>query len=434
MKKKKIFLKTFGCQMNVADSEYFASILISTGDFEVTNDIKEADVIVVNTCSVRKHAEDRESSFIGRLKKFKDESKTIIVLGCFAQKAKEELKRKFPFIDIIVGPLEYEYLPEILKERLGINSLSSNIHFNIFNKVSVFVPIMTGCNNYCSYCIVPYVRGREKSRPVRDILNEIKSLLDKGVKEVVLLGQNVNSYSGLKSDSIKINFANLLEEIASLDSKEKFWIGFLTNHPKDMNYDIIKTIKSYPNISRHIHLPLQSGSNRILKLMNRNYTVEKYKELVELIRREIPDVSITTDLIVGFPTEQEEDFQQTIKAVKEIEFDSAFVFKYSVREKTKSAELPDDVEDEVKERRHYELLNLCDTIARQKNKNYINSEVEVLVVSKSDKKNVFLGKTINDRIVEICSDKDLLGNFVKVKIKDVKFHTLIGTVSLVDSS
>jgi tRNA-2-methylthio-N6-dimethylallyladenosine synthase len=293
---------------------------------------------------------------------------------------------------------------------------------------------MTGCNNYCSYCIVPYVRGREKSRPVRDILNEIKSLLDKGVKEVVLLGQNVNSYSGLKSDSIKINFANLLEEIASLDSKEKFWIGFLTNHPKDMNYDIIKTIKSYPNISRHIHLPLQSGSNRILKLMNRNYTVEKYKELVELIRREIPDVSITTDLIVGFPTEQEEDFQQTIKAVKEIEFDSAFVFKYSVREKTKSAELPDDVEDEVKERRHYELLNLCDTIARQKNKNYINFEVEVLVVSKSDKKNVFLGKTINDRIVEICSDRDLLGNFVKVKIKDVKFHTLIGTVSLVDSS
>ncbi len=428
MKKKKFFLKTFGCQMNVADSEYFASILLSTGDFEVTNDIKEADVIVVNTCSVRKHAEDRESSFIGRLKKFKDESKTIIVLGCFAQKAKEELKRKFPFIDIIVGPLEYEYLPEILKERLGINSLSSNIHFNIFDKVSVFVPIMTGCNNYCSYCIVPYVRGREKSRPVRDILNEIKCLLDKGVKEVVLLGQNVNSYSGLKSDSIKINFANLLEEIASLDSKEKFWIGFLTNHPKDMTYDIVKTIKSYPNISRHIHLPLQSGSNRILKLMNRNYTFEKYKELVELIRREIPDVSITTDLIVGFPTEQEEDFQQTIKAVKEIEFDSAFVFKYSVREKTKSAELPDDVEDEVKERRHYELLNLCDTIARQKNKNYINSEVEVLVVSKSDKKNVFLGKTINDRIVEICSDRDLLGNFVKVKIKDVKFHTLIGEV------
>lgn len=425
----KVFFQTFGCQMNIADSENIASMLITTDNFEITNTINNADVIIVNTCSVRQHAEDRAKSFIGRLKKLKikNEKLKIIVIGCFAQRAKLELQKKFPFVDLIVGPLDYEYLPEILSNLLEIKIQNAQ-HLNIFNNVSVFVPIMTGCNNFCSYCIVPYVRGKEKSRPFKEIIKEVKSLIENGVKEIILIGQNVNSYKDTYSEQEKIeivDFAYLLETVANIDKKNKFWIRFLTNHPKDMNYKIIETIKRYPNISRHIHLPLQSGSNRILQLMNRNYTVEKYKEIIQMIRTEIPDISITTDLIVGFPTETDEDFKKTVEAVEEIQFDSAFVFKYSTRKGTKAAELPDDVPKSVKEERHYQLLTLCDSIAKQKNSKYISSTQEVLIVSKTD--NHFVGKTLSNKTIEIFTDSTnlKLGDFVLVNINSIKNHTLV---------
>lgn len=434
--KHKIYIQTFGCQMNVADSEYIVSMLLATGNFEITEKIDTADIIIVNTCSVRQHAEDRAESFIGKLKnlKLKNEKLKIIVIGCFAQRAKFELQKKYPFIDIITGPLEYEYLPEILNATFKLNLSSNNsYHINLFNKVSVFVPIMTGCNNFCSYCIVPYVRGEEKSRPAKEILDEIKILLDKGVKEIILIGQNVNSYkssndkSEIGTQKEEIVFAKLLEMVASLNTQQKFWIRFLTNHPKDMNYDIIKTIKNYPNISRHIHLPLQSASNRILNLMNRSYTVEKYKEIVQMIRNEIPEISITTDLIVGFPTETEDDFQQTVKTVEELQFDSAFVFKYSPRKGTKAAELPDDVPKQIKEKRHYTLLSVCDSIAKQKNSKYLNSKQKVLIVSKTE--NHFIGKTLSNKTVEIITNSNIeLGDFVTVTINSVKTHTLIAKI------
>lgn len=429
---QKVYFKTFGCQMNVYDSEYLASLFVSSGNFTITDSLKDADIIVINTCSVRKHAENKAESFIGRLKKLKSKNKKskIIVIGCFAQKAKQELKNKFPFIDLIVGPLEYEYLTEVISSEFAIKPIDKK-HINLFNKISVFVPIMTGCNNFCSYCIVPYVRGREKSRNIDDILSEIKTLLENGVKEITLIGQNVNSYYYEHFDSStgeisKIKFSNLLEKIANIEHDTKFWIRFLTNHPKDMNLDIIEVIKKYPNISKHIHLPLQSGSNRILKLMNRNYTVEKYKELINTIRKKIDNVSITTDLIVGFPSETEQDFIETLKAVEEIQFDAAFVFKYSPRKGTKAYELKDDVPQEIKEKRHFELLSLCEKNAYEKNKKYIGNSLEVLIVSKN--KDVHIGKTLNNKTVEIRSKEDILGKFLNVKITDIKIHTLIGEI------
>ena len=425
----KVFFKTFGCQMNVSDSEYIASLLISEGDYELTNNIKEASLIIVNTCSVRKHAEDREKSFIGQLKKlkFKNNCK-LVVLGCFVQKAKDELKKQFPYVDLFIGPLEYEYLPEIIKNEFGIQNFNTKLHVNVFNKTSCFVPIMKGCDNFCSYCIVPYVRGREISRNLNDIIEEINFLLNNDVKEIILIGQNVNSYKFEDNNGNVVTFAKLLEKVAVLNPQKKYWVGFLTNHPKDMTYDIVQTIKTYDNISRHIHLPLQSGSNKILELMNRKYTIEKYKQIVEMIRTEIPDISITTDFIVGFPNETEEDFQQTLHAVKEIQFDAAFVFKYSSREGTKAASLPDNVPKEIKEKRHYELLSLCDTIAAQKNKKYVNKEVEVLVISQNEKnrKKFCIGKTLDNKTVEIYTSKnEIMSSFIKTKIKDVKLHTLI---------
>jgi tRNA-2-methylthio-N6-dimethylallyladenosine synthase len=427
--KNKVFFKTFGCQMNVSDSEYIASLLISEVDYELTNNIKEASLIIVNTCSVRKHAEDREKSFIGQLKKLKLKNNCkLVVLGCFVQKAKDELKKQFPYVDLFIGPLEYEYLPEIIKNEFGIQNINTKLHINVFNKTSCFVPIMKGCNNFCSYCIVPYVRGKEISRNFNDIIEEVNFLLNNNVKEIILIGQNVNSYKWEDNNGNVISFAKLLEKIAVLNPQKKYWIRFLTNHPKDMSYDIVQTIKTYDNISRHIHLPLQSGSNKILELMNRKYTIEKYKQIVEMIRTEIPDISITSDLIVGFPNETEEDFQQTLHAVKEIQFDAAFVFKYSPREGTKAALLPDNVPKEIKEKRHYELLSLCDTIAAKKNKNCIGKEKEILVVAQNYKngKNFYIGKTLYNKTVEIETEKnELIGNFITTKIKDAKLHTLI---------
>ncbi len=430
--KQKVFFKTFGCQMNVADSEYVASLLVSKENYEITQNINEADLIIVNTCCVRKHAEDREKSFLGQLKKIKLKNNCkIIVLGCLVQKAKNELKRQFPYIDLFIGPTEYENLCQILENELDFQITNPQIHINVFNKTSCFVPIMKGCNNFCSYCIVPYVRGREVSIDINNIIKEVNFLLDNGVKEIILIGQNVNSYKWDNNGNI-ITFAKLLEKVATLNTDKKYWVRFLTNHPKDMNYEIVKTIKTYNNISRHIHLPLQSGSNKILELMNRNYTLEKYKQIVEMIRSEIPEISITTDLIVGFPYETEEDFKQTLQAVKDIQFDAAFVFKYSPREGTKAYLLPDNVPKEVKEKRHAELLSLCDGIASQKNKKYLEKEVETLIISQNFKhaKSYYIGKTLENKTVEIITKKTgLVGNFVKTKIKEVKLHTLIGELS-----
>ncbi|MFQ3676001.1 MAG: MiaB/RimO family radical SAM methylthiotransferase, partial [Endomicrobiia bacterium] len=309
------------------------------------------------------------------------------------------------------------------------------------NQISAFVPIMVGCNNYCSYCIVPYVRGKEKSLPVENILDEIKYLLKNGVKEITLLGQNVNSYHSPKfvvhsselnnkSTNDYVNFEQLLEKIAELKFQlnNNFWIRFMTNHPKDMNEKIVTLMKNYANICKHIHLPLQSGSDKILNLMNRNYTAKKYYELIQMIRDIIPEISITTDLIVGFPSETEEDFMQTYNLVEKIQFDSAFVFKYSPREGTKAAEFLDDVPKETKEKRHFKLLSLCESIAKNINYKYINKIYQGLIFEKKEK-NTYYARLESNRTVQLNTEKKLeLGNFVNIKVVDIKKHNLIGTI------
>ncbi len=427
----KFFIRTFGCQMNISDSKKIESILLSNPNFSLAENINNANLVIVNTCSVRKHAEERVESFVGELKKYKIQNPKlkIIIVGCYAQKSKLELKKKFSYIDNFIGTLEYDYLPEILSKILKTPIKKNKFLKTKTHNISAFVPVMTGCNNYCSYCIVPYVRGKECSRTVEEILSEVKYLLNSGVKEIILLGQNVNSYRGENSKNQYLNFAQLLEKIATIYTKNKFWIRFMTNHPKDMNEEIVSTIKKYPNICHHIHLPLQSGSDKILKLMNRKYTSKKYYNLIKLIRKKIPDIAITTDLIVGFPKESERDFMKTYNMVKKIQFDSAFVFKYSARDGTKASKLKDTVDKNTKQYRHYKLLSLCETIAKKVNSKYINKEIEVLVTG-YDLKQGYIAKTFTNKTINIknFSNKKINPGFVKVRILETKKHNLIGKI------
>ncbi|MDI6640692.1 MAG: tRNA (N6-isopentenyl adenosine(37)-C2)-methylthiotransferase MiaB [Elusimicrobiota bacterium] len=465
---RKVFIRTFGCQMNVADSRFISDYLSTIG-YQQTENIKEAELVIVNTCTVRQHAEDRALSFIGQLKQLKikdpatlepsgcrNEGPKIVVAGCVAERLGEQLKKRYPYIDLIVSAKDVEYFPELFSrlsqfsqfsrfDRLELNQIitkSSNY------TVTTFVPITRGCNNYCSYCIVPYVRGEEKYRNLEEIINEIVLLVNRGIKEVTLLGQNVNSYRGFRvagsEFSEEFDFADLLTEINKISKLHR--IRFLTNHPKDMNEKIINAIVALPKVCKHVHLPLQSGSDRILELMNRKYTLKQYISIVNKLRTKIPEVSITTDIMVGFPTETKKDFEDTLNAVKSIQFDFAYVFKYSPREKTKSAELKDDVGQQTKEERHAKLLSISDEIAKEKSQRFINKTVEVLVES-MNKDGKLVGKTTCNRTVVLVNSKegtvredaggnsvgnerneDLISKLINAKIIGVKIHSLIGSI------
>ncbi|OGS45922.1 MAG: tRNA (N6-isopentenyl adenosine(37)-C2)-methylthiotransferase MiaB [Elusimicrobia bacterium RIFOXYD2_FULL_34_15] len=326
--------------MNVADSDTVAQQLIEKG-FSLTEQLNESDIIIINTCTVRQHAEDRAFSYIGDLGqlKIKNEKLKIVVLGCVASRLKESLKKKFPYIDHIIPANEIEKISEILKKDFYYTtSRTTNETF------SEFITITRGCSNFCSYCIVPYVRGPEESRPVIKILLDIEKLTNSGKYEITLLGQNVNSYN-----FGGIDFADLLVKINDIPEVKK--IGFMTSHPKDMSDKIIDSIASCEKVSHRIHLPLQSGSDKILKLMNRHYTKEKYLSIIEKLRKKIPDVKFTTDIIVGFPTETDEDFSETLEITKKVGFLSAYTFKYSPREYTKAFSMKDDVPMNIKKER-----------------------------------------------------------------------------------
>ena len=355
----KFYIRTFGCQMNVADSDLVAQQLIERG-FLLTENVNEADIIIVNTCTVRQHAEARALSYIGDLKKLilsatsatetladressadphKPKSRKIIVMGCVASRLKDELKKKFPFIDDVIPANEIEKVSEVLEKHY--DCLTSNLSNKTFSE---FVTITRGCSNFCSYCIVPYVRGPEESRPVIKILLDIEKLTNSGKHEITLLGQNVNSYNSNGTD-----FADLILKINDISEINK--LGFMTSHPKDMSDKIIDAIASCEKIPHQIHLPLQSGSDKILKLMNRHYTKEKYLTIIGKLKKKIPDVKFTTDIIVGFPDETEKDFNDTLEIVKEVNFASAFTFKYSPRENTKAFFMKDDVPMSIKKER-----------------------------------------------------------------------------------
>lgn len=408
----KVFIKTFGCQMNVYDSERMAGVL-GADDFEVTDDEKAAEYVVVNTCSVRQHAEDRALSYIGAAVK----NKKVIVTGCMAERMQDELMAKFPRLHAVVGTFNFSNITSAInrgkkKVFAGVTEEKYPVKLRRNEKVRGYITIMQGCDNFCAYCIVPFVRGRERSRDVDGILAEIRQLVSDGFKEVMFLGQNVNSFLDPKSG---LNFSGLLRKSAEIDGIER--IRFMTSHPKDLTDELIQSIASTPKVCKHIHLPLQSGSDRILKIMNRHYTSSWYLSRVEKIREFMPGGAITTDILVGFPGETDEDFNQTLEVMKKAGFDSSYIFKYSPRRGTKAALMEDQVDEKVKLTRLNNVLELQKQMSENITKTYLGKTVEILVTSRNMVITTMMeGITDNSKKVIIPGDLSMIGKFYKVKI------------------
>lgn len=433
---KKLYIETYGCQMNVADSEVVASVM-NTAGYEVVNDLESADAVFMNTCSIRDNAEQKIDSRLSYFQTIKKKRKLIVgVLGCMAERQKEALLES-KVVDLVVGPDAYLDLPNLIgmveqgHQAINVELSTTETYKDIIpsrisgNVISGYVSIMRGCNNFCSYCIVPYTRGRERSREVNSILNEIEDLKQRGFKEVVLLGQNVNSYRFMEREQ-EINFARLLAIVA--EAYPSMRIRFTTSHPKDMGDDVLETMAAYPNICRHIHLPVQSGSDRILKSMNRKYTREWYLNRIEAIRRILPDCGITTDLFCGFHNETEEDQQLSLSLLKEVVFDSAFMFKYSERPGTfASKNLPDNVPEEVKIERLNEIIALQNQMSALSNQRDVGKVFEVLVEGRSKRSSEQLfGRTSQNKVVVFPKGNHKVGDFVSVKISSSTSATLIG--------
>ncbi|MGA1862734.1 tRNA (N6-isopentenyl adenosine(37)-C2)-methylthiotransferase MiaB [Deferribacter thermophilus] len=432
----KLFIKTFGCQMNEYDSERIAAVFEERGYF-LTENVESADFAVINTCSVREKPYHKVESELGRLKKIKLKNPNfkIAVCGCVAQQDGEKFLERFDYVDLVFGTSAISRLHSLIDlveqgERIcDTNEGEDELTIPVFSRskqVSAFVTIMKGCDNFCSYCIVPYVRGREKSRKPSEILDEIKYLVDNGVKEVTLLGQNVNSYG--KGLDEKINFPQLLYLVNDINGLER--IRFVTSHPKDFDDELIFAMRDLHKVCEYLHLPLQAGSNKILKLMNRKYTYEEYKEKVFKAKELIPSLALSSDFIVGFPGEEDDDFEQTLKAISEIKYESIFAFKYSPRPKTKASSFDDNVSDEEKSRRLNELLNLQSKITEKINKSYVGKIQEVLIEGKSKKdENQFSGRNRQNKVVNILSNHKLnIGDIVKVEIVEAKKNSLLAKV------
>lgn len=435
---KKFFLETYGCQMNVADSEVVTAILETAG-YQSANSIEEADLILVNTCSVRDNAEQK---VLGRLQYFqslKRKKRTLIigVLGCMAERVQHDLIEKHG-VDLVAGPDAYMDLPNLIgaieqgEKAINIALSTTETYRSVMparpalKQISGYISIMRGCNNFCSYCIVPYTRGRERSRDPESILGELNDLSVKGYKEVTLLGQNVNSYRFECGDGRVITFPDLLKITA--EAAPEMRIRFTTSHPKDMSDETLHTIAAYPNICKFIHLPFQSGSNRILQLMNRKYTREWYLDRIAAIRSILPECGLSTDVFCGFHSETEEDHRLTLDLMKEVGFDSAFMFKYSERPGTHASKnLPDDVPEEVKIRRLEEIISLQNGISKQRNEHCIGKEFEILVegVSKRSSQQMF-GRTSQNKVVVFDRSTQKVGDLVKVIVTDASSATLIG--------
>lgn len=440
MNAKKIFIKTFGCQMNEYDSGKISDIAVSNAGYQPTDNIEEADLIVFNTCSIREKAQEKVFSDLGRareLKKEKPELK-IAVGGCVASQEGKNIIRRAPYVDIVFGPQTYHRLPELLKKRQETNRPQVDISFPEIEKfdhlpkphadtATAFVSIMEGCSKYCSYCVVPYTRGEEFSRPLQDVLLEIIQLAEQGVKEVTLLGQNVNAYRGEDPDGEIVDFALLLEYVAEIEGIER--IRYTTSHPKEFSKRLIEAYGKIPKLANHVHLPVQAGSDRVLAGMKRGYTVLEYKSIVRKLRQIRPDICIATDFIVGFPNETEEDFEKTMKLIEDVKFDASFSFVYSPRPGTPAAEMPDDTPQEVKLERLQRLQALNTKHAQEISQSMVSSIQRVLVVGKAKRgENMLSARTDNNRIVTFNGDESLIGKMISLKITDVYPHTLGGEI------
>ena len=443
MQNLNLFIETYGCQMNVYDSEVVLSILKKEG-YELCDRLEDADLILVNTCSIRENAEQRVWGRLDRFLQEKKHRKVIVgVLGCMAERIKQDLL-SHPAVDMVVGPDSYRELPKLL-EQLSDNSADKQMEIELSrtetyadivpvrmdkNGVTSFISIMRGCNNMCTYCIVPYVRGRERSRDPYTIVQEATTLYKAGYKEVNLLGQNVDSYlwKDPENPTKSVNFAQLLELVALVAPDLR--VRFSTSHPKDMSNGVLYSMAMYPNICTHIHLPVQSGSDRMLDKMNRKYDSATYLERIDKIREIIPDAAITTDIIAGFCSETEEDHQATIELLKKVRFDSAFMFQYSQRPNTKAARhFDDDVPLETKTRRLNEIIELQSAISLERNKECIGKTYEVLFdgTSKRDSEQLF-GRTLGNKVCGFSAPGYKAGDYATVKVESCTSATLIATL------
>ena len=416
MKNIKFYIETIGCQMNVNDSDKMAEVLSEKGCLR-TEDMLQADIVIVNTCSVRFSAEHKAYSLLGRLKEQKDINPDLIigVTGCMAQYAAKEIKSRCKFVDFVLGAKDVDLFSQTISKY--VTAEQDNNYKQENSEVFKYITIMRGCSNFCSYCIVPYVRGPEVSIDYNEILKEVNKACDDGIKEIILLGQNVNSYN-----YNGVNFTQLLQKISALDKVKR--IRFMTNHPKDFSDELIDEIASNKKICRHIHLPLQSGSNDILKAMNRKYTYEQYKSLFEKIKSKIPDINITSDIIIGFPGETDKDFQDTFNASRQLQFGGLFIFKYSPRPKTLAAKLKNVVSLETIKERHALLLEDSNVISKKINEKYIDKTIEVLV----ERVNNNIAEARNSQNIKVFFDtkEDLKGKTVNVKITKVLPNSMSG--------
>jgi len=436
-KGKKYFIKTYGCQMNVHDSEEIKKILENLGYTEI-EDCEQADLIILNTCAIRENAHDKVFGFLGRCKHLKKTNKDLILglCGCMAQEENvvKEIREKHKYIDIVFGTHNMNELPDMLMNFYGKQSINvyskegDVIEFgNLYkrdSKITAWVNIMYGCDKFCTYCIVPYTRGKQRSRKSEDILKEVKELKEQGYKEITLLGQNVNAYG--KDLDGEIEFSKLLEKVSDIGIER---IRFVTSHPWDFTDKMIDVIASRENIMPYIHLPLQSGSNKILKLMGRRYTKEEYLELFNKIRNKVKNASITTDIIVAFPGETEEDFNDTLDVVNTCKYDGAFTFIYSPRENTPAAKMKNDLTEAEKEDRLHRLNELVNKYSKESNERMLNTIQKVLVIGVSEKdSNKVCGYTENMKLVNVTAPMDTIGQIINVKITDAKSFSLDGEI------
>ncbi len=429
---KKLYVETYGCQMNFADTEIVNGIMGKSG-YDITDNIDDSAIILINTCSIREMAEARVLQRLTEIKKYKKKNPKLVVgiIGCMAERLKRDLVTKKGVVDLVLGPDEYRKLPSLIDNLIDTGEKGIAVKLSRVETyddilpirkegISAWLSIMRGCDKFCSFCVVPYTRGRERSRPLEGVIREVKQLRDEGFKDVTLLGQNVNSYI-----SEKFDFADLLEACAM--AVPDIRLRFTTSHPQDLSLKLIETIAKYDNLCNYIHLPVQSGSDRVLELMQRSYTIEHYMKIMDNIKRLIPDVSLSTDIITGFCTETEEDHKMTLEVMKEVRYDGAYMFKYSPREKTKAWKMEDDVDEEIKTRRLVEIVELQRDISEEKNRETVGKEYEVIIegISKKSDKMLF-GRTDGNKTVIIPLSDAKPGDKLMVKINRANSATLFG--------
>jgi tRNA-2-methylthio-N6-dimethylallyladenosine synthase len=428
---KKFFIQTFGCQMNLNNSEQVASLLLQAGARQVESP-EESEIVLINTCAVREKSVEKLFSYLGRLKDHKrSQGSTIVCLGCVAQLYREQLLSRFPYLDLVVGPGHYQELPLLLNGLSGQPAAVTNWNKDWVelpvkpvareSQVSAYVTIMEGCNNFCTFCVVPFTRGREKYRPLQSIMNEVRQLAESGFVEIQLLGQNVNSYHDPESGA---GLAELMGKIAEVSSIE--WIRFLTSHPKNFSHELAVAMASNRKVCHQLHLPVQSGSSQVLTRMNRNYSREDYLEKISWLKSLMPDISLSTDIIVGFPGETEDDFGQTLELVEEVGFTNIFSFRYSPRPLTRAARWNDDVPEEVKIERLIELQKRQKEIQLKLNQKAVGQRQKVLALGQSKKGNLYTGRNEAYQVVNFSSDRELSPGFVEVVITGGGAYSLKG--------